>query len=110
MAYSLAIIVWLNNFQAPKIQAVLSSFFCDGNDIVGGSNRGGGWGILYLAMQALRPTAELFGVYGQYHTTIFVLNMQIFLQYLGFIPMILSSSTCGNFSELWIAIIHNYSI
>ena len=25
--YSLALIVWVNNFQAPKIQAVLSSFF-----------------------------------------------------------------------------------
>jgi len=34
----------VNNFQTPKIQAVLSSFFQDGNDIAGGSNRGGGWG------------------------------------------------------------------
>ena len=25
--YSLAIIVWVNNFQTPEIQAVLSSFF-----------------------------------------------------------------------------------
>ena len=41
--YSLAIIVWVNNFQTPKIQAVLSSFFRDVNDIVRGSNRGGGW-------------------------------------------------------------------
>ena len=30
--------------EAPKIQAVLSSIFHDGNDIAGGSNRGGGWG------------------------------------------------------------------
>ena len=44
VVYSLAIIVWVNNFQTPKIQAVLSSFSRDGNDIVGGSNRGGGWG------------------------------------------------------------------
>ena len=44
VVYSLAIIVWVNNFQTPKIQAVLSSFFRDGNDIAGGSNRGGGWG------------------------------------------------------------------
>ena len=36
--------MWVNNFQTPEIQAVLSSFFCDGNDIAGGSNRGGGWG------------------------------------------------------------------
>jgi len=34
----------MNNFQTPKIQAVLSRFFRDGNDIAGGSNRGGGWG------------------------------------------------------------------
>ena len=27
LVYSLAIIVWVNNFQAPKIQAVLSTFF-----------------------------------------------------------------------------------
>jgi len=38
---SLAIIVWVNNLQTPKTKAVLSSFFCDGNDIAGGSNRGG---------------------------------------------------------------------
>ena len=44
MVYSLAIIVWVNNFQTPKIQDVLSSFFRDGNDIAGGSNRGGGCG------------------------------------------------------------------
>ena len=43
LVYSLAIIVWVNNFQTPEIQAVLSSFFRDGNDIAGGSNRGGGW-------------------------------------------------------------------
>ena len=42
LVYSSAIIVWVNNFQPPEIQAVLSSFFCDGNDIAGGSNRGGG--------------------------------------------------------------------
>ena len=44
MVYSLAIILWVNNFQTPEIQAVLSSFFHDGNDIAGGSNRGSGWG------------------------------------------------------------------
>jgi len=43
VVYSLAIIVWVNNFQATEIQAALSSFFRDGNDIAGGSNRGGGW-------------------------------------------------------------------
>ena len=32
-------IVWVNNFPTPEIQAVLSSFFHDGNDIAGGSNR-----------------------------------------------------------------------
>ena len=39
------IIAWVNNFQTPKIQAVLSSFYCKGNDIARarGSNRGGGW-------------------------------------------------------------------
>ena len=35
--------MWVNNFQAPEIRAVLSSFFHDGNDIAGGSNRGGRW-------------------------------------------------------------------
>ena len=45
VVYSLAIIVWVNNFQTPKIEAVLSSFFRDGNDIAGGSNRGGGLNI-----------------------------------------------------------------
>ena len=45
LVYSLAIIVWVNNFQAPKIQAVLSNFFPDCNDIVCGSIRGGGWGM-----------------------------------------------------------------
>ena len=44
LVYSLALIVWVNNFQTPKIQAVLSNFFRDSNDIAGGSNRGGGWG------------------------------------------------------------------
>jgi len=43
LVYSLAIIVWVNNFQTPEIQTVLSSFFHDGNDIAGGNNRGGGW-------------------------------------------------------------------
>ena len=33
LVYSLAIIVWVNNFQTPEIQAVLSGFFRDGNDI-----------------------------------------------------------------------------
>ena len=32
--------MWVNNFQTPEIQAVLSSFFRDGNDIAGG-----GWGV-----------------------------------------------------------------
>ena len=40
--YSLAIIVWVNNFQTPEIQAVLSN---DDNNIAGGSNRGSGWGV-----------------------------------------------------------------
>ena len=44
LVYSFAIIVLVNNFQAPEIQAVLSSFLRYGNDIAGGSNRGGGWG------------------------------------------------------------------
>ena len=33
----------MNNFQTPEIKAVLSSFFRDGSDIAGGSNRGSGW-------------------------------------------------------------------
>ena len=35
----------MNNFQTPKIQAVLSSFFQDSNDITRGSNREGGGGL-----------------------------------------------------------------
>ena len=42
--FLIAIIVWVNNLETPEIQAVLSSFFRDSNDIAGGSNRGGGWG------------------------------------------------------------------
>ena len=38
------VIMWVNNFQTPKIQAVLRSFFHDVNDIAGGSNKGGRWG------------------------------------------------------------------
>ena len=45
LVYFLAIIVWVNNFQTPESQAVLSSFFRDGNDIAGGSNRGGWWRV-----------------------------------------------------------------
>ena len=37
--YSLAIIMWVNDFQTPKIQFVLSSFFREGNDIAHGSIR-----------------------------------------------------------------------
>jgi len=40
LVYFLAIIVTFNT----KIQAVLSSFFRDSDDIACGSNRGGGWG------------------------------------------------------------------
>ena len=39
LVYSLAIIVWVNNFQAPKIQQL----FHEGNGIAHGSDRGGGW-------------------------------------------------------------------
>ena len=45
VVYLLAITVWVNNFQTPKIQAVLNSFFRDGNDIADASNRGGRWGM-----------------------------------------------------------------
>jgi len=48
VVYPLAIIVWVNNFQTPEIQGVLSSFFRDGNDlqvvvigVVGGGRRVG---------------------------------------------------------------------
>ena len=41
MKITLAIIVWVNYFQTPEIQA---AFFCDDNEIAGGSNRNGGWG------------------------------------------------------------------
>ena len=48
LVYSLTIIVWVNNFQTPEIQAVLSSFFRDGNYIAGGTyvviGGGGGGG------------------------------------------------------------------
>ena len=42
----LAVIVWVNNFQASKIQAIFDRLFCDSNDIARGSNReGSGWGL-----------------------------------------------------------------
>ena len=44
LEHSLATIVWVNNFQTLEIQAVLSNFFHDGNDIAVGSNKCGGWG------------------------------------------------------------------
>ena len=50
LVYSLAIIVWVNNFQTPKIQAVLSSFFRDGNYIAGGSNKGGSNGVVAIGV------------------------------------------------------------
>jgi len=40
LAYSFAIIVWVYNFQIPKILAWAT--FCEGNDIAHGSNRSGG--------------------------------------------------------------------
>ena len=40
LVYSLAIIVWVNNFQTPDIQAVFEQLFRDSNDIAGGSNIG----------------------------------------------------------------------
>jgi len=51
LVYSLAIILWVNNFQTTEIQVVLSSFFRDGNDIAGGSNRGGGWRVGLIRVQ-----------------------------------------------------------
>ena len=41
--YLLAITVWVHKFLIPKICPVLGSFFRAGNNITGGSNRGGGW-------------------------------------------------------------------
>ena len=41
--YSLAIIVWVYKFLTQRICSVLGSFFRTGNNITGGSNRGGGW-------------------------------------------------------------------
>jgi len=37
LIYSLAIIVWVSNFQTSKIQALLYSFFNEGNDISRGT-------------------------------------------------------------------------
>ena len=41
--YLLAI---MYKFLIPKICPVLGSFFRAGNNITGGSNRGGGWGVV----------------------------------------------------------------
>jgi len=47
LVYSLAIIVWVNNFQAPEIQAVLNSFFMTVMIlqlvVIGVVGGGGGW-------------------------------------------------------------------
>ena len=50
--------MWVNNFQTPEIQAVLSSFFHEGNDIAGGSNRGGGWWVQYKSTKWSMKTIE----------------------------------------------------
>ena len=44
--YLLAITVWVYTFLIPKICSVLGSFFRVGNNITGGSNRVGGWGVV----------------------------------------------------------------
>ena len=57
LVYSLAIIVCVNKFQTPEIQAVLSSFFCDSNDIARGSNSRGIIGEISSMIGAgLKPT------------------------------------------------------
>jgi len=47
LVYSLAIIVWVNNFQTPEIQAVLSSFFVTVmiSQVVVIGVGGGGWRV-----------------------------------------------------------------
>jgi len=44
--YSLTIIVWVYKFLTQRLCPVLRSFFQMGNNITGGSNRGGGWGAV----------------------------------------------------------------
>ena len=64
----------MNNFQTLEIRAVLSSFFRDGNDIAGGSNRGGGWaeeGGLNIGVQngirrQLKPRGPVWGPTGPF--------------------------------------------
>ena len=67
LVYSLAIIVWVNNFQTPEIQTVLSSFFRDGNDNAGGSNRGG-WrvGIQIEIWRQLKARDPVWGPIGPF--------------------------------------------
>ena len=43
--YLLAITYWMYKFLVPKICPVLGNFFQAGNNITGGSNRGGGWWV-----------------------------------------------------------------
>ena len=51
---SIHIIVWVNNFQTPKIQVVSSSFLREGNDVAHGSNRVGGWGGFNIVKNGVR--------------------------------------------------------
>ena len=48
--YLLGIIVWVCMFLTQRICPVLYSFFRTGNSITGGSNRGGGWGVVNVGV------------------------------------------------------------
>ena len=46
LIYLLVITEWVYTFLIPKTSRVLGSFFRAGNNITGGSNRVGGWGVV----------------------------------------------------------------
>ena len=74
MLYSLAIIVWVNNSQTPEIQA---AFFRNGNDIAGGSNRGGGWAYYRSTKWNTRTVENQRSCLGPYWTFLVLTALQI---------------------------------
>jgi len=58
LVYSLAVIVWVNNFQTSDS----NSFFCDSNDIARSSNMSGGWGVGLQNKDNWKPEVQLGGL------------------------------------------------
>ena len=67
LVYSLAVIVWVNNFQTSDS----NSFFCDSNDIARSSNTSGGWAYKIKTIESQRSS------WGAYRTFVVLTALQI---------------------------------